>query len=291
MSIDELEGTPDAGAKAGAMAERMKLPFTSGIAPAGVIDEFRRIHDMLIKMDRPLPMPTSFLIDRRGRLDVIYKGPVDVDTLLQDAKRTKLKLLDRFADAAAFPGAVVKSDRINEPIRLNDEWIKSIVANELKQRGEIDKAVEVLHEILATTSDPAGVHYELAMIAEIRGQLGEAEKWYRQAMELKPDSPDILASFAQMLIRKRDFQQAEKLLTRAIELKPEHVNAHYNLGLVFSQYRNLKKEQAEYEVALEFNPEHAQSLYRLGRIYELQSHFIFGQFCSDADSQTRFPAG
>ena len=36
---------------------------------------------------RRTPVPTSFLVDRERRVAAIYKGPVDVDTLLADVAR------------------------------------------------------------------------------------------------------------------------------------------------------------------------------------------------------------
>ena len=49
-------------------------------------------------------MPTSFLVDKQGRLSVVYKGKVSVDQLLKDAARDSTSLRRRWIDAACFDG-------------------------------------------------------------------------------------------------------------------------------------------------------------------------------------------
>ena len=42
---------------------------------------------MIPDHSRPLPVPTSLLIDREGRLAAVYKGAVSVDRILADTER------------------------------------------------------------------------------------------------------------------------------------------------------------------------------------------------------------
>ncbi|MGI9515950.1 MAG: tetratricopeptide repeat protein [Pirellulaceae bacterium] len=274
LNIDDLQTMADARVEAQKMAERMKFPFQAGMAPAEVISELQRLHNALLRMNRPLPMPTSFLIDRKGRLHTIYKGAVAVDTLLGDAQPRDMDLLERFASAASLPGTVLRHPLVNEPMERNEGAALIRLGKEYIKEGKLEQAEATFKDALEQVPDSPAIHNQLARVYEQqgrRGMLGKNElamKHYRHAIALDPDKPGLRINLAQVLIRNRKYDEAAGHLNHALTHAPEHADAHYNLGLIYSSKRDPENAKTSYEKALAIKPDHPQALFRLGLIYE-----------------------
>ncbi len=107
LAVDGLgdgRSSPDAAAR---LAARLRLPFAHGLASAETLGVLQHLHDNLTPMNRPLPVPTSFLVDAAGRLAVIYKGRVSVDTVLADRGHSLDPPERRLLRAAARPGTII----------------------------------------------------------------------------------------------------------------------------------------------------------------------------------------
>jgi Tfp pilus assembly protein PilF/peroxiredoxin len=268
LNIDELQAMPEARREARQMAERLGFPFPSGMAPAEVISELQRLHNSLIRINRALPMPSSFLIDRAGRLNVIYKGTVEVDQLVQDGQPQDLDLLERFARSAAFAGTILEDPLVNGPMEQNEAAAMIRLGKQYIKERELDKAERVFLDALRQVPDSAAVHNQLAVVYKLQRKPDLAIRHYKDAVALDPDKPGLRINLAQMLIRNQQYDEAALHLDHALTHAPEHADAHYNRGLVYSAQRDIDNEMACYQRALEIRPDHAQSLFRLGRIYE-----------------------
>lgn len=273
LCIDDLQGMDDAHKNSQAMAERMKFSFTAGMAPATVIAEFQRLHNALIKMQRALPMPSSFLIDRNGRLKTIYKGAVSVDTLLKDAEPSNATLLERFTAATPLKGSLLDSNIVNDPMESGEASVMIQMAKDYVKQKRVGDAINTYKDALQQVPDSPAIHNELALIYDAQGKNDDALRYYRQALELKPENAALNVSVAQILIRKRRYPEAQVRLVKAISLAPENANAHYNLAVVFEGGNEIEKAKSSYTKTLEIQPDHAQALFRLGRMAEQAQDF------------------
>ena len=112
LSVDELGGEPSDPESVRETLDKTGYPFHSGRATRELVEMLQAMHDRLLAMHLPLPVPTSMLIDEQGRLAVIYKGRVSVDRLLDDIDHSSLPLLERFEQSAAVPGRLIRHDLI-----------------------------------------------------------------------------------------------------------------------------------------------------------------------------------
>ncbi|HEX8749593.1 MAG TPA: tetratricopeptide repeat protein [Nitrospira sp.] len=130
------------------------------------------------------------------------------------------------------------------------------------------------------------------------GRLIEADRAYRQALDLSPDHPDTLhllglvsyrlnripeaLGFLHAAVERQSSstvywfnlgvvsekaghtQEAIAAYQRAVALNPKHVEAHGNLGNVFRDSGNLADAVAAYEQALKLNPSLADTHNNLG---------------------------
>lgn len=270
LSIDDLQEMQDAHQESEKMAQQLEFPFESGMATESLIGNFERLHKALIKLERALVMPSSFLIDRNGRLNTIYKGTVDVDTLLADAKPRDLDVMQRYARSAAFPGTVLENPLVSERMERIETSALIRLGKDYVSNNQLDKAERAFKDALAQVPESASINNELALLYDLHGNNPLAVKYYSNALKLKPDNAALNVNLAQALIRERQYQKAATYLDHAISLEPDNADAHYNRGVVYSTQRDVVREKASYEKAIDLRPNHAQALYRMGRIYEHQ---------------------
>ena len=268
LSIDELQEMDDARTNSKAMAERMKFSFTSGMAPPSIISDLQQLHNALIKMERALPMPTSFLIDRNGRLQTIYKGAVSVETILEDAKPRELSLHERFVDASPFSGSMLDNDIVNRTLDSSQASVLIQLAKDYVKQRRLPDAIRTYKDALLQLPEAPALHNELAIILDAQNQNQEALFHYQKAAELRPDNSGAKVNAAQVLIRLRKYEQAKESLEEALKLTPGYADAHYNLGVVHGALKDKAAEKSNYEAALATRPGHPQALFRLGRYYE-----------------------
>ncbi len=80
---------PEDRGKAAAAAEEFGLWFPAGMADADLLNLIDVAKNVIFDQYEDLPLPTSLLIDRRGRLARIYLGPCDATALVKDVRDLK----------------------------------------------------------------------------------------------------------------------------------------------------------------------------------------------------------
>jgi hypothetical protein len=92
LTVDALDKTgTDAGrrvrASARAVIRRMRFPFASGLASAGLVDRLQLVNNVLFDLHERLSVPMSIVLDSKRRVACLYKGSVSVDRLLEDRQQ------------------------------------------------------------------------------------------------------------------------------------------------------------------------------------------------------------
>jgi Flp pilus assembly protein TadD len=72
-------------------------------------------------------------------------------------------------------------------------------------------------------------------------QFRTAECYFDRAMRFKPDDGMVYLIYAVHLEKKGQLEEAEKNYRKAIELMPESAEAHYNIGLHYVAVKNYEK--------------------------------------------------
>ena len=112
---------------------------------------------------------------------------------------------------------------------------------------------------------------EKAITAHQEGKLEEAERLYREILEIEPTQLDANNNLGVLLQSSNRLEEAEKSYKKAIELKPDYAEAHYNLGNIQKNFSRLEEAEKSYKKSIEFKPDYAQAYYNLG---SLQKEFI-----------------
>ena len=108
------------------------FPFRRGVADESLIAKLQMLNDTLLEVREPLPIPTSFLIDKKRRVLIVYKGPVSVDELLDDLQRIQVKTTNEWRAATVpFAGTWITSPKRRHLFHFVEQ---------LTDRGFLDEA-------------------------------------------------------------------------------------------------------------------------------------------------------
>ena len=112
--------------------------------------------------------------------------------------------------------------------------------------------------------DPEG-HYNLGLALRLNGEVEEAERAFRQALEIKPDHALARRALGLVLRRKGDLEGAASELRLAVADLPQDSMAHHNLGSV--QLKLGRADQAVHELreAIRLDPYLLEAYYNLVR--------------------------
>ena len=105
------------------------------------------------------------------------------------------------------------------------------------------------------------------------GKLNEAEKSFKEAINLKKDYIDAITNLGMLLIENNTLNEAEECFIKIIKYKPEFAEAYYNLGIIYGKLSRFDLAEVNYKKALELKPEFADADYNLRKIYR-QNKFL-----------------
>lgn len=98
------------------------------------------------------------------------------------------------------------------------------------------------------------------------GKLQEAEKTFRDAVNLDSQSADAQFGLGNVYIRQGQLAAAETAYRAAIAIDPNMDSAHLNLGVVYYQMEQFGKAEEEFNTVLRLSPNDAQALYLLAAV-------------------------
>lgn len=112
----------------------------------------------------------------------------------------------------------------------------------------------------ATKQNPANADAWLYLgnIQTLQSNFVEADKAYQRALELRENSPDILASYGALKRQQKMYDVAEALFRKALVAKPAFAPAREQLGKLYFETFEWNKSADELEALLGLNPQHPQ---------------------------------
>jgi tetratricopeptide (TPR) repeat protein len=117
---------------------------------------------------------------------------------------------------------------------------------------------------LACTSANALAHLRLGAALAKQGQMEEAVAQYRDALEIRPDDPEIHCNLGVAFFQMSEPDEAIAQYRKALEIAPDYAVAHNDLGIALFKKGELEEAIAQYRKALEIDPENADAHNNLG---------------------------
>ena len=204
------------------VVELYQHPDMFGFASPQMVDRLQFLDDLLFAQKRPLPVPTSFLIDRNGSLAAVYRGTVENDRIRDHLSKLDRTGKARYDAALPFGGFWHQPRAQGPPIRL--------VAQMAVAGDFTDAAQYLLNNQQSMKRQPGCV----TLAAKLASRLSQAPvsqrpaerqiaiDLYRLAAEQSPDNVPVLNNLAWQLATeaKNDAtrQEAVALARKAAQL-------------------------------------------------------------------------
>jgi hypothetical protein len=133
------------------------------------------------------------------------------------------------------------------------------LGKELALRGDYDSAIPLFRQVTDRKAGYWLAHFNLGYVYYRVGNLPEAERYLRKAIELNANDAAGYRILGYTLLEVGRVDEAESVLRRAIELRSEAPNQHYALGTILKKKGDLDGALKEFKLELSFNPNHAQA--------------------------------
>ena len=230
-----IEAVSDDGSKpdlgdAKKLVKRSKFPFQVGVTDANGLRLLTVLHSKIFSRERPLPLPTSFLVDKHGQLAVIYRGPVKLEQLLSDLDLLEAAPVVVFKAAFPFPS----SDGIDLfPLGELD------FAKAYQDGGYLEGARRHARRAIAAepTNNPvldaanrARAWYFLGSLEQSARQWVAAAEAFGKSVEHAPAQPLLKVAHGAVLWQSGAREAAQKTFAEAAQAKPNDINLLNALG-------------------------------------------------------------
>lgn len=249
------------------LTEKFRFPFRTGFATPELLETIDAMQEVLLSL-RPAKgqLPSSFLIDRFGRLRVIYPGKVTVEQLVQDV-RLIAKPLSSQESFLPMPGRW-----LNEPdqsthtlAKLSLEFQKRGLSDEALRFGSLVADIGSRHAISKDHRlQLASLFFETGVEQLTQESLDEAARNLRHAVRMRPEWPEAHANLGTACHSLDRLAEAERHFTRAIALNPDLLPPHFGLGLILLDSERYEKAAGHFRVVVNLQPRFSEAHHRLG---------------------------
>lgn len=272
LAVDGLgsdgRGNPDAVQQ---ILEKIDFPFAASVATGEILDKLLLVQSVVLNQSPDFGVPISFLLDGKGRLAAIYRGPVSFEKLRDDISQLDSSPEQRRDLAIPFSG------RWNTAPR---NLLLQSVANVFKEGGHLEDYeryakmdIVLKDQARQMASSPeerkridqqvGDMQFNLARTLQADGQTEKAIQHYKQGLTVKPD--DALAHYflGQILLSNRQVEAVEHF-QHALRTNPQLVAARIQLGKVLRIQGATDEAIEQFRRVLMEYPESVEAHFNLG---------------------------
>lgn len=272
LSVDGLGESGGSPKKAESILKRIKFPFPSRAAVRSDLEQLQEIHDVVVRVQRSLPVPTSFLYDPEGRISVIYKGPLSVEQMLNDLVHAKRTRRERRLHAAMLPGRMIEDPRASLPLDLTEAFFHVELGFQYDMGGLLEEAEMQFRDALAIMPEYAYAHFHLGIAQQRQGKEEEARKSFQRAVRIDPNHAKAHLNLGAAQYRLGEVEKARRHFELAVHSEPTLLEAHFNLGNLLFAQEDWVGAMSHYQDVLDLDPGFALAHVRIGNAYAAQNN-------------------
>ncbi|HEX8398226.1 MAG TPA: tetratricopeptide repeat protein [Pyrinomonadaceae bacterium] len=133
--------------------------------------------------------------------------------------------------------------------------------------GKLDKAFEIFQKSLAVQPNPTA-YLNLAGYYAKRGQIEEAVKAYDKVLELKPDSPNVMKLYADLLRDSGKQRAALDMYKRSLAMLPTNAPALFSAGVLSAKLGDFEAARQYLETLKSIDPQLTKTLSRFLKLLQ-----------------------
>ncbi len=269
LALDGVGADSGDPADAKREAARAKLPFAVGRANEQILTVLERLHVRLTPMELELIIPISLLVDKEGRLAVLYKGTPGVDRIVADLAHSSLSRSERLRTSTGLEGVSLESNHPSVAKAADQLEImqRFQFAQDMWEGRLLDSAEVQFKETLALAPDFAEAANNLGLVYATRGEHSQAMDFYRRALSLRDDFPPAHFNLGLSLEVQGRVIEARRSFLKALELDPEQPKVNDALGLLHAKLGELALARNYFQAETKVNPGFAEGFNHLGLIH------------------------
>ena len=264
--------------------ERLDFPFRAGLADPEFLEVIEVAGRAQIDKFESLPVPSSVLLDSRGRIAVIYKGPVATEQLATDVALLEAENKVLHAEAAHFPGIWIEGPWPATPTIMIDKFMSFghpeaakhyldqftasadkgpdpglaesyfIVANELRIQKNFDAALKAYAYVLELNPEKSRAHLDMGMVLFRLARFGEAVPHLRASVAGQPSVHNTRRMLSLALIQSKDYAGAAEHLRSLTDAEPEDPIGRLWFGHALVRLRKADEAEEQFRESLRLQP-------------------------------------
>lgn len=233
LSVDDPEtALPERTKLVKTFLNKRKFPFPAGLADAAFLDVLEVAGRAQVDKYETLPVPSSVLLDRNGRIAVVYKGTLEVAQLAQDVALLEADQKSRHREAAHFPGRWLDGPWAPSPTQMIDKFMS------FGQPEEASKYLDLFMQRAGpnvSQGDLAEAYFLVGGELAIQNKNQEAVVALNKAISLNPKKTRARLQLATLFFRVARFAEALPHLRFVVTDQPQDHNTRKMLSLALSQ--------------------------------------------------------
>ncbi len=151
--------------------------------------------------------------------------------------------------------------------------------------GSYSAALQALEPLARRRPAVAEIQHLLAIVLDLNRKPEEANRHFRRAVELQPNTAVLRTNFGASLMRLGQAAQAAEQFRKALELEPNNPTASFNLGTILLQQGRPEQALPRLETAFAIQPDVYENAYQLA-----YCRFLLGKYAA-ADAILKKLAG
>jgi tetratricopeptide (TPR) repeat protein len=166
-------------------------------------------------------------------------------------------------------GAYPSDDQMTWVVPVNEYLVP-------KEHSKLSWQVKIF---CPTTNASAQIAFDTARKLDLQKKTLEAEKLYRQAIELDPHYCDAMNNLGYLLRQQGRIDETIEWYQKSLKVKPDNALVLNNLGIVYKSQNNWNEAIRVFEKLVRVAPDDPEGYYSLGRAF-----FDLGQFTDAASN-------
>lgn len=211
--------------------EKIDSPFAWAVAKPITIQNLDLFQRAMLDSWHALRLPSSFLVDGKGFVVAIYRGPIDVDQIARDVSLMRASSKEIRDASTPFTGRWIAAVPIADPLRVSSQMV---------DHGQIGEAIEYLEGFIrqAQPKNPgrlADVHYVLAVLLESQQRKDQAIDVLRGGRHLNPGDFRIRRNLGRLLGEAGELGEASVELAAAVKINAHATDVRRQLAIALIQ--------------------------------------------------------